>query len=93
MEINKTKRCITCREEKPLEEFGLSRNSRDGHRKQCAICAKAQEDRRAAKKNQIVRFWECDIIAKPLKDYDREESERLREKRARERQGETVSWD
>lgn len=81
MEKNKTKRCITCREEKPLEEFGLSKGSRDGRRKQCAICAKAQEERRAAKKNQINRFWECDIIAKPLKDYDREEKEKLREKR------------
>lgn len=91
MEANKTKRCITCREEKPIEEFGLSRNSRDGHRKQCTICAKAQEGRRAEKKNQIVRFWECDIIAKPLKDYDGEE--RLRKEREKREKEKTVSWD
>ena len=80
---NNTKRCITCREEKPIEEFGLSKNSRDGHRKQCAICAKAQEERRAVKKGQINRFWECDIIAKPLDSYDRNAYEKGKKKTKR----------
>src|SRR5579863_7019727 len=36
-----TKICIKCKIEKPIEEFGIRRRSKDGHHYYCKLCANA----------------------------------------------------
>jgi hypothetical protein len=37
------KTCYVCREQKPLEEFGLNSTRRDGKQTYCKLCAKTQQ--------------------------------------------------
>lgn len=66
MEELKMKRCVTCKEEKPIKEFGFSKSYKDGRRKHCKVCAAKIDAKKSAKRQ--AKFWECDIMAKPIHD-------------------------
>ena len=66
MEEQKMKMCVTCKEEKPIEEFGFSKSYKDGRRKHCKVCAAKIDAKKSAKRQ--AKFWECDIMAKPIHD-------------------------
>lgn len=76
-----TKKCITCKKELPIEMFGKSRQTNEGISRRCIDCCKAKEEKKAARRNKINRFWECDLIAKPQRNFDRLGAKRMRDKR------------
>lgn len=65
-EIEK-KRCKRCGRELELTEFGFSKATTDGYMSICQECraerAKRLKERQQARR--AIRFWECDIIARP----------------------------
>lgn len=56
------KRCCTCKDEKPLDEFGRNAHSPDGLQKRCLVCARAASAdyylRNKDKAQQASRSWQ-----------------------------------
>lgn len=86
-----TKRCVSCKELKPIEEFGRSRQTKSGFGKHCLSCAQKKAEKKRAKKDLYNRFWECDVIAKPIGDFKWDAAEKLQKRRAEKRK-EAESW-
>lgn len=65
-EIEK-KRCKRCGRELELTEFGFSKVTTDGYMSICQECRaeRAKNLKERHKARRAVRFWECDIIARP----------------------------
>lgn len=59
--------CTKCGRQLPVKEFGYSKANPDGYTNLCNDC-KAEKAKRLKERHQArraVRFWECDIIARP----------------------------
>ena len=82
MEENKTKVCITCKRELPIGHFAESITYKDGRLKRCRECSRKKEAKWKERKNAH-KFWECDIIAKPLAPYDKDAYEKGKKKTRR----------
>lgn len=63
------KRCCRCYEEKPLGDFWVDRNSRDGRRSTCKVCASEAFQELKIKRNK--RCPECDALVSPYRTYCR----------------------
>lgn len=59
--------CPKCGRQLPVKEFGYSKANPDGYTNLCNDCraekAKRLKERQQARR--VVKFWECDIIARP----------------------------
>ena len=59
--------CPKCGRQLSVKEFGYSKANPDGYTTLCNDCrvekAKRLKERQQARR--VVRFWECDIIARP----------------------------
>lgn len=64
LEINLTKKCSTCHEEKPLNEFSKSATEKFGRRSKCKVCTNAYKKMKAAEyiaANELlnmIEIWE-----------------------------------
>lgn len=59
--------CTKCGRQLPVKEFGYSKANPDGYTNLCNDC-RAEKAKRLKERQQVrraVRFWECDIIARP----------------------------
>lgn len=55
----KTKVCVTCNEEQPIDEFRLQPQTKDGRANQCRLCRnKHQREKRKREGNIITRRYE-----------------------------------
>lgn len=79
--MHKSKICIRCGEEKPLDEFYVHKRMADGHLNVCKSCVKLRIGRyrkvkRALKSGKIVRPEYCEVCGKKCrteahhKNYD-----------------------
>ena len=59
--------CAKCGRELPITHFAKSYTPPDGYRKYCNECRAERDKKRKAetKAKRDMRFWECDIIARP----------------------------
>lgn len=65
MIMENTKICSTCKIEKPLSEFHLYKNSKDGHTHRCKECV----SRKKIVSTDVKKCGKCGII-KPLDDFN-----------------------
>lgn len=65
------KKCSHCQRVLPTTEFIQSVVSADGYYNLCDDCRKerAEKIRQKSLAKRAVRFWECDMIARPDKDF------------------------